>query len=76
MVKAAGIDPVKVASQLWRQTRLNDPQEHHPPDLAVRPQARSIASRPELLAAPRRARARPKKLAETWRFPVPLAASS
>src|SRR5262249_53473591 len=28
--KAAGIDPVKIARQLWRQTRLNDPQEHHP----------------------------------------------
>jgi hypothetical protein len=37
--KAAGIDPVKVARQLWRQTRLNDPQEHHPADLAARPQA-------------------------------------
>jgi hypothetical protein len=37
--KAAGIDPVKVARQLWRQTRLNDPQEHHPPNLAARPKA-------------------------------------
>lgn len=37
--KAAGIDPVKVARQLWRQTRLNDPQEHHPADLAARPEA-------------------------------------
>jgi len=37
--KAAGIDPVKVARQLWRQTRLNDPQEHHPADLATRPKA-------------------------------------
>jgi hypothetical protein len=27
--KAAGIDPVKVARRLWRQTRLHDPQEHH-----------------------------------------------
>jgi hypothetical protein len=27
--KAAGIDPVKAARQLWRQTRLNDPQDHH-----------------------------------------------
>ena len=42
--KAAGIDPVKVARQLWRQTRLNDPQEHQPADLAARPQTRSIAS--------------------------------
>jgi hypothetical protein len=35
--KAAGIDPVKVARQLWRQTRLDDPQEPHPADLAARP---------------------------------------
>jgi hypothetical protein len=27
--QAAGIDPVKVARQLWRQTRLDDPQKHH-----------------------------------------------
>jgi hypothetical protein len=27
--KAAGIDPVKVARQFWRQTRLNDPQDGH-----------------------------------------------
>jgi hypothetical protein len=26
--KAAGIDPVKIARQLWRQTRLGDRQEH------------------------------------------------
>jgi hypothetical protein len=45
--KAAGIDPVKVARQLWRQTRLDDRQEHHPPDLAARPQTRSIASAPD-----------------------------
>jgi ERF superfamily len=38
--KAAGIDPVKVARRLWRQTRLNGPQEHHPADLAARPKAR------------------------------------
>jgi hypothetical protein len=38
--KAAGIDPVKVARQLWRQTRLDDRQEHYPPDLAVRRKAR------------------------------------
>jgi ERF superfamily len=37
--KAAGIDPVNVARQLWRQTRLNDPQEHHSVDLAARPKA-------------------------------------
>ena len=28
---AAGIDPVKVARQLWRQTRLNDPHAPHQP---------------------------------------------
>jgi hypothetical protein len=42
--KAAGIDPVKVARQLWRQTRLNDPHEHHQADLEARPETRSIAS--------------------------------
>ena len=42
--KAAGIDPVKVARQLWRQTRLNDPQDHHQAGLAARPKTRSIAS--------------------------------
>jgi hypothetical protein len=45
--KAAGIDPVKVARQLWRQTRLNDPQQNYPADLAARPQTRSIASDPD-----------------------------
>jgi hypothetical protein len=45
--KAAGIDPVKVARQLWQQTRLYDPQEHPPPDLAARPKTRSIASAPD-----------------------------
>src|SRR3984893_13836520 len=42
--KAAGIDPVKVARQLWRQTRLDDPHEHYPPGLAGCPQTQSIAS--------------------------------
>jgi hypothetical protein len=41
---AAGIDPVKVARQLWRQTRLNDPQDRHQPGLAARPGTRSIAA--------------------------------
>ena len=41
---AAGIDPVKVARQLWRQTRLNDPHDPHQPGLAARPETRSIAS--------------------------------
>jgi hypothetical protein len=40
--KAAGIDPVKVARQLWQQTRLNDPQARQP--LAPRPESRSVAS--------------------------------
>jgi hypothetical protein len=42
--KAADIDPVKVARQLWRQTRLNDPQDPHQAALAARPETRSIAS--------------------------------
>jgi hypothetical protein len=42
--KAAGIDPVKVARQLWRQTRLDDPQKHQQAGLAARAQTRSIAS--------------------------------
>jgi hypothetical protein len=41
---AAGIDPVKVARQLWRQTRLNDSQDHHQPGLAARPETRSMAA--------------------------------
>jgi ERF superfamily len=45
--KAAGIDPVKVARQLWRQTRLGDPKEHHQPELAAPPKTRSIASAPD-----------------------------
>jgi hypothetical protein len=42
--KAAGIDPVKVARQLWRQTRLNDPQDHKQAGLTARPKTRSIAT--------------------------------
>jgi hypothetical protein len=42
--KDAGIDPVKAARQLWRQTRLNDLQDHHQPGLAERPETRSIAA--------------------------------
>jgi hypothetical protein len=45
--KAAGIDAVKIARQLWRQTRLDDPQKHHQAGLAARPKARSIASAPD-----------------------------
>jgi hypothetical protein len=42
--KAAGIDPIKVARQLWRQTRLDDPQGHHQAGPAARPETRSVAS--------------------------------
>jgi hypothetical protein len=42
--KAAGIDPVKTARQLWRQTRLNDPPDHHQAGLAARQTTGSIAS--------------------------------
>ena len=42
--KDAGIDPVKVARQLWRQTRLNDPHDPHQPSLALRPETRPMAS--------------------------------
>src|SRR5262249_4533087 len=45
--KAAGIDPVKVARQLWRQTRLDDRQERHQAGLAARPETPSIASAPD-----------------------------
>jgi hypothetical protein len=44
---AASIDPVKVSRQLWRQTRLDDPQEHHQAGLAAHPETRSIASAPD-----------------------------
>jgi ERF superfamily len=42
--QAAGVDPVKVARELWQQTRLNDPQDPHPAGLAACPETRSIAS--------------------------------
>jgi hypothetical protein len=42
--KDAGIDPIKAARQLWRQTRLNDPQDHHQPGLAARPETPSVAA--------------------------------
>jgi hypothetical protein len=45
--KAAGIDPIKVARKLWRQTRLDDPQKHHSAGLAARPEVRSIVSAPD-----------------------------
>jgi hypothetical protein len=42
--QTAGIDPVKAARRLWRQTRLHDPQDPHQPGLAARPETRLIAS--------------------------------
>src|SRR5262249_57136607 len=42
--KDAGIDPAKVARQLWRKSRLNDPQDHHQPGLAARPDTPSIGA--------------------------------
>jgi hypothetical protein len=42
--KDAGIDPIKAARQLWRTTRLNDPQDHRQPGLAARPETPSIAA--------------------------------
>jgi hypothetical protein len=42
--KAVGIDPIKVAHHLWRQTRINDPQDRHLVGLSARLEARSIAS--------------------------------
>jgi hypothetical protein len=41
--KTAGIAPVKVARQLWQQTRLDYRQEHHPAEFAARPKTPSIA---------------------------------
>jgi hypothetical protein len=41
---AAGIDPVEVARRLWRQTRLNHPQDHGHTDLAAGRDATSLAS--------------------------------
>ena len=51
--QAAGIDPVKVARQLWRQTRLNAPQDPHQAGVAARPKTRSIASASEGTMEPR-----------------------
>jgi hypothetical protein len=42
--KTAGIDPVKVARQLWRQTRLDNGQEPRPAGRAACPESPSIAS--------------------------------
>ena len=42
--KAAGINPVEVARQLWRQTRLNDPRDREQTSPAARPKTRPIAS--------------------------------
>jgi hypothetical protein len=43
--KAAGIDPVKVAGQLWRQTRLNDPPDPQQVGLPARSKDHSVVSR-------------------------------
>jgi hypothetical protein len=50
---AAAIDPVKVARQLWRQTRRNDPHDPQQPSLAVRPETRPIASASDGVREPR-----------------------
>ena len=42
--KAAGINPVEAARQLWRQTRLNDPRDREQTSPAARPKTRPIAS--------------------------------
>jgi hypothetical protein len=42
--KAARINPVEVARQLWRQTRLNDPRDREQTSPAARPKTRPIAS--------------------------------
>jgi ERF superfamily len=42
--KDAGIDPVKAARQLWRQTRLNGPQDRHQSGVAASPKAQPTAS--------------------------------
>jgi hypothetical protein len=41
--KAAGIDPVKVARELWRKTRLDRPRDRHQTGVEGRPKPRSIA---------------------------------
>jgi hypothetical protein len=51
--KAAGIDPIKIAHQLWRQTRLNDPQDRHLAGPAARPETPSIASASDGMKASR-----------------------
>jgi ERF superfamily len=42
--KAASINPVEVARRLWRETRLNDPQDREQAGRAARPKGRPIAS--------------------------------
>jgi ERF superfamily len=42
--KAAGINPVEVAGQLWRQTRLSDPHNREQARRAARPTTRPIAT--------------------------------
>jgi ERF superfamily len=45
--KAAGIDPLKVARELWRKTRLNLPREHYQTGATGRPKVRSVVSTAE-----------------------------
>jgi hypothetical protein len=45
--ESVGIDPVKVARQLWRRTRLDNPQDLHQSDVVVRPKIESIVSAAE-----------------------------
>jgi ERF superfamily protein len=42
--KATGINPVKVARTLWRQTRLDDPPGHHLTDLMTGPKVRDTTA--------------------------------
>jgi hypothetical protein len=50
--QAAGIDPVKAARKLWRQTRLHDPQVQQRPGIAVRRKSRTVLVAPTVLMAP------------------------
>ena len=42
--QAADIEPIEIARQLWRQTRLSDPQDHNQSGLVARLETRSIVS--------------------------------
>jgi hypothetical protein len=51
--KAAGIDPVMVARQLWEQTRRANPQDHHQAASAAHPTTRSRPSASDGASEPR-----------------------